>query len=174
MRLTYARGLLNNKSNFTISIVRQQDFLPLSRFLEHNNSASVSRNFNPFPLTLETAAEISQKPHQDKYYVAFSAEEIIGLAMLRGWDEGFEVPSFGILVGKEYHHQGIGKKLTCFVLDEARNMGCKKIRLSVFASNSNAFHLYKSLGFIEVSREVVIVNGEPDIKIIMVKEMKIE
>ena len=92
--------------NLVIKLVNPQDLVPFARFLERNNTSIVTRHFNPFPLTLETAVEISQKPHQDKYYVAHLEEEIIGLAMLRGWEEGYEIPSFGILVDQQYHYQG--------------------------------------------------------------------
>jgi ribosomal protein S18 acetylase RimI-like enzyme len=36
---------------------------------------------------------------------------IVGYGMLRGWDEGYSVPSLGILVRAEACGQGIGKLL---------------------------------------------------------------
>jgi [ribosomal protein S18]-alanine N-acetyltransferase len=157
-----------------IKIADLQDYLPLSRFLEKNNIAAIIRYFHPFPLTLENAFEISHNIQKDRYYLAYLGKEIVGLSMLRGWDEGYDIPSFGILVDYEHCHQGIGKQLTVFTLSEAQRLGCKKVRLSVYGSNSNALHLYESLNFLELSREIVQIDDETDIKIVMVKELGID
>ena len=52
--------------------------------------------FDPFPLTDETARRLACEPRLDRYYVAEVSSELIGLSMLRGWDEGYEIPSFGV------------------------------------------------------------------------------
>jgi len=160
------------KTDMLIRKVGLADYEILIRFLDDNNISEIVRYFHPFPFTSETARNIIYKTKQDKYYVALFDDRIVGLSMLRGWDEGFDIPSFGVLVDRSFHNQGIGMKLTQFSLTEAKNLGCKKIRLSVYASNVNALHIYSSLGFKEKSCTVIIVNGKPDTKIIMVKELE--
>lgn len=155
-------------------VIRQlsaADLSALSDLFERNNVDSVTRNFDPFPLTAETAQQITCTPEKDRFYGAFVGERQVGLCMLRGWNQGYEVPSFGVMIDQQYQHQGIGKQLTSFAIQEARRAGCEKMRLSVYASNTSAMRLYLALGFEEIERTAVQAHGRSDQKIVMVKEL---
>jgi ribosomal protein S18 acetylase RimI-like enzyme len=143
----------------------------LVRFFDANNVAQVVRQFHPFPLTATTAQYITRTKHLDRYYVALFTGQIVALCMLRGWDEGYLTPSFGILVDHRFHNRGIGTRVTEFAISEAEALGCHQVRLSVYASNEVALRLYASLGFEELERRSVLLMGQPDEKIIMVKEL---
>lgn len=162
------------KKQFTLTIrpVRDTDYEALSGLFEENNIPEVVRHFNPFPLTRQTAYKIANTSQLDRYYVALWNGRIVGLCMLRGWDDGFEIPSFGIFVDYRYHGLGVGRQMTEFGIAETQRLDCHAVRLSVYASNTRAVNLYISLGFKEISREPVLVTGEPDAKIIMVKDLK--
>ena len=75
--------------------------------------------------------------------------------MLRGWTDGYEVPSFGVLVDAKHRGKGLGRQLMRFAIDEARNLGCHELILSVYGSNEDAIGLYSSFGF-EVSKVIRI------------------
>lgn len=156
----------------TIRQVQETDYEGLTRFFEENNTAEVTRQFHPFPLTRETAYEIARMGCLDWYYVTISKGTIVGLCMLRGWDEGFDIPSFGILVDYRQHGLGFGRQMTEFAIAEAKRLGCGSVRLTVYASNVRSVRLYLSLGFKEIYREPVIVAGEADTKLIMMKDLK--
>lgn len=83
------------------------------------------------------------------------------------------MPSFGVIVDHEFIGGGIGRLMTQYAIEETRKLGCKQMRLSVYASNVTAYHLYTSLGFKEINRENVEVQGEMDEKIIMVKDLEV-
>ena len=151
--------------------VRKTDYEALARFFADNNRPQITRYFHPFPFTPGTACQIARKSHLDRYYVEVWGEDIIGLCMLQGWDEGFEIPSFGVFVDYRYHGIGLGRKMTEFAIKEARKLGSSELRLSVYASNETALSLYNSLGFKELARESVVVMGEPDEKIVMLKSV---
>ena len=155
----------------SIREIRLSDFERLKGFLERNNTPETIRHFHPFPLTAETARWITTVPRRDRYYLALCRKQVIGLCMLRGWDEGFAVPSFGIVVGREFHSKGIGRIITEYAMKEAKKLCCKQVRLSVYASNISAYNTYISMGFKETNREVVEINGEKDEKIIMDKDL---
>jgi len=97
--------------------------------------------------------------------------KLVGISMLRGWNEGFDVPSFGVVVDSEWQGQGIGSLLTDFTLDRAPWLGSVRVRLSVYASNERAHRMYLSRGFDEVEREPVSRNGDADERIVMIKEL---
>lgn len=163
---------MNEHFAATIRQVQSKDYEVLARFFEENNRLEITRHFHPFPLTLQTAYQIACNSHLDRYYIAIWNKHIVGLCMFRGWDEGFEIPSFGIFVDYRYHGRGLGRQMTEFAIEEARRLGCHSIRLSVYASNMSAMHLYISLGFNEINREPVFLLEKPDTKISMVKDLK--
>jgi ribosomal protein S18 acetylase RimI-like enzyme len=96
----------------------------------------------------------------------------VALSLLRGWDEGYVVPSFGILVDGEWRGRGIGSALTDFTLGEARTLGASRIRLSVYASHELALHLYLDRGFVEDSRSRVETPFGEDYVVVMMKDLR--
>jgi ribosomal-protein-alanine N-acetyltransferase len=148
-----------------------EDFEALRDFMEGNNVPAVVRTFNPFPMTAETAHRIACAPRLDHYYAAFLDGRVVALSMLRGWDEGYSVPSFGIMVDHRLHGMGIGARVLDETVAEAARLGCRRVRLSVFAGNHRAVGLYLSRGFVEDGREPVALPGGADERIIMYKEL---
>jgi ribosomal protein S18 acetylase RimI-like enzyme len=157
--------------NIVIRAVERADYEQLTRFFAENNVTQVTRHFKPFPLDSGTAYHIACARHLDRYYVALAGERVVGLSMLRGWDDGYQTPSFGLIVDVIVHACGVGKRMTEYAIAEAKRIGCHRVRLSVYASNPIAIKLYSSLGFVEHAREAVVVMGEPDEKITMFKEL---
>lgn len=150
--------------------VHRSDFDALRLFFLRNDQPAVKRYFHPFPLDSDSAIRIACTDHLDLYCVAINHEGVIGLSMLRGWDEGFDVPSFGVLVDFEHYGCGLGRRMTEQAISEAEKRGCRSLRLSVYDSNKRAVRLYESLGFVEIRREPVLVKSESDQKIIMVRD----
>jgi len=63
--------------------------------------------------------------------------------------------SFGLIVKKQHRGTGIGRKLIQALLDWAsQNPKIEKVCLGVFANNTFALSLYKSMGFIEEGRKI--------------------
>ncbi len=63
--------------------------------------------------------------------------------------------SLGIMVKKEMRNAGIGRLLLDELLAWARkNQFIEKVSLAVFATNTRAITLYKSLGFVEEGRKM--------------------
>jgi ribosomal-protein-alanine N-acetyltransferase len=140
----------------------------LVALFERNAIPAVTALFDPFPLNAAEARRIALEPRQDAFYLAASGELLLGFSMLRGFDEGYEIPSFGIFVDHESHGQGIGRELTAWTIEQARQRGCPAVRLTVYAGNSAARQLYESLGFLEQERHLSHQNkARPDEKIVM-------
>lgn len=91
--------------------------------------------------------------------------------MLRGWEEGYTVPSFGMFIDHRQHGKGYGKELLGKTIEAAQKLGCHQIRLSVYASNQPACKIYAAYGFFETERIDIEEHGEKDQKIIMVKDL---
>jgi len=146
----------------------------LARLLEDNDREEITGHFHPFPMTRETAERLCLGHFKDRYYIAFLDGVTVGLVMLRGWDEGYEVPSFGVFIDYRYHGRGLGRLLTEYAIVEAKQMGCAKVRLTLYESNVRGWRLYTSLGFQEQSRDLVDRHGHPDKRIVMIKALPVE
>ncbi len=66
------------------------------------------------------------------------------------------IGEFGITVVRSHWGLGIGKRMTLAMLEVARDVGITKVNLKVREDNSNAIHLYESVGF---KREGVTVRA---------------
>ena len=84
----------------------------LAVLFERNNTPEVVREFHPFPLDRRTAGRLCHHDGLDQYFVMVADDGVVGFAMLRGWDEGYEVPSFGVLVDRDHQGRGIAAAAT--------------------------------------------------------------
>lgn len=109
------------------------------------------RWFHPHPMTLQEAQKACGHRGLDYYCGALDegpdSSAVLGYGMLRGWEEGFSVPSLGIVVQKNVRGLGVGRVLVEYMHAVARIRNCEKIRLKVFPENQSAVRLYESLGY---------------------------
>ncbi|MEJ7848041.1 MAG: hypothetical protein WKF92_08145 [Pyrinomonadaceae bacterium] len=123
----------------------------------------LSRSFSIHPLSPSDAGVIaafmrSQPPEYLRFFYAFGAEasaisavlsaakadiysgifwheELAGVFMLRGWDEGYDVPSFGVLIDEKYR----GGAFMRLALDTAklicRLSGAKRLMAKIHPEN---------------------------------------
>ncbi len=103
--------------------------------------------FSPHPYTPEVIDRIADSTGRDLYYVATNGEAVLGYGMLRGWDEGYEVPSLGISVHPSVRGTGLAQVLMAFLHAAARVRGASRVRLRVHRENQRARRLYESLGY---------------------------
>ncbi len=103
--------------------------------------------FHPHPLTCEMAKEIAAYEGDDLYLLQIKDNEIAGYAMLRGWGEGFAIPSLGIAIHPNFRNRRLSKKFMKFLHNQAKAKGAAKVRLKVHLDNTGARHLYESLGY---------------------------
>ena len=133
------------------------------QFLQLNSSLSMSlgcffdeicisedyKYFHPHPMTKDYALHLcEQYAGKDMYFVTQVDCKIIGYGMLRGWDEGYVVPSLAIAISPHYRGIGLGEGFMHFLHVAARLNGAKKIRLKVYPDNTAAHNLYLKLGYI--------------------------
>lgn len=88
--------------------------------------------------------------HTKDYYVFIvdNIFEIIGYGMLRGWSEGYEIPSLGILIDINHRGKGFSTLLMNHLHKIAKERNASKIRLTVYKENKNAISLYKKMGYV--------------------------
>lgn len=131
---------------FEIRIIGPEWQRPLADFFAAIRM-SEEHHFHPHPFTDEAAIEIANYCGNDLYYLVVSDKTVLAYGMLRGWDEGFEVPSLGIAVHPSFRGRKLGELLMHFLHAAARQKGARKIRLKVYAENSTGRNLYSKIGY---------------------------
>ncbi len=131
----------------------------LINFFEEINSTKYTDDFSPHPFNAQYAKLICNYQGRDLYYsILLDGEKMIGYGMLRGWDEGYEIPSIGLCILKKHQGVRLGKLLVNFLETVSRLKGCSKVMLKVKKNNTIAKRLYESQKyvFIEHNEEFLI------------------
>ena len=126
-------------------------------FFERSNIPAVTKTFRAFDLSAEQANWIANYDGKDSYFLAMvngeSADgKIAGFGMLRGWDEGYSIPSLGLFVSPQHQGKGVGKAIMKHLTEVAIQRDCPRIRLTVDVANERAVALYKAQNY-EVDSE---------------------
>ena len=104
--------------------------------------------FHPHPLTAEEAAARANYSGRDFYCVMLLENDVIGYGMLRGWEEGYAIPSLGIALDPATRGRGYSRVLMNFLHNVAKERGADRVRLKVDPRNRVAIELYRSLGYV--------------------------
>jgi len=104
-------------------------------------------HFEPHPFTADAARRIARRGGRDVYALLLEDGQAVAYGMLRGWDEGYAVPSLGIAVRTGAQSRGLGRAMMKNLHAEAGRRGSTVVRLRVHPDNSNARRLYESLGY---------------------------
>jgi [ribosomal protein S18]-alanine N-acetyltransferase len=120
----------------------------IAEFFRHIHETGEAERFHPHPFTPEAARERCRYAGRDVYFVAVAGGNVLAYGMLRGWDEGYSVPSLGIAVHASARGLGLGRALMLYLHAEAARRGAERIRLKVYPDNATAVALYRSLGYV--------------------------
>ncbi len=120
---------------------------PLGRLFQALQKHGDDRWFHPFPLDAPTARRLARHDGADRYLVATRDGDVLALGMLRGWDEGFAIPSLGIAVDPKARGLGVGRSMMAALHAEARAADAWIVRLTVDRGNERALRLYEALGY---------------------------
>lgn len=152
------RGISKKDREFFIRSVQIGDAPLMAEYLNALSAEQTFVTFQGEKITLEDEEKYvnSQLKKMEIgkgiLLLCFCEDKLIGVA---GVDLGSKTEShvgtLGISLAKEYRGEGIGKVFMQFLLAESENnlQSLKIITLGVFANNSLAIHMYKSLGFKE-------------------------
>ena len=110
-------------------------------------AADEARHFQPHPFDRVHVAGLADAPGKDLYYVVMLDTQVAGYGLLRGWNEGYEIPSLGIAVHPACRGRKIGNTLMQFLHAAAGLRGSRRVRLRVVSTNTAAIRLYEQTGY---------------------------
>ncbi|MBN1311147.1 MAG: GNAT family N-acetyltransferase [Anaerolineae bacterium] len=139
-------------------VVRAADQVPRRDIIEAMNAA-YSDYFIPIYLSSHSFENLITREaiHLEASAVALYDNQTVGVGLLgirgcRAWIGGM-----GVL--PEFRHQGLGRRIMAYLLEQARRMGIKNVQLEVITQNKVAFNLYNSMGF-KTTRKLLVLSGE--------------
>jgi RimJ/RimL family protein N-acetyltransferase len=112
------------------------------------SSKEYSKHFIPFEFDLENVSTAIGKANKDMFYGIYVEKKLIGFYMLRGWDAGFEVPSYGVWIAENYSSKGISKLTLNHAISICRINLIKRLMLKVHPDNLVAKKIYENFGFV--------------------------
>jgi RimJ/RimL family protein N-acetyltransferase len=128
------------------------DEAALAALFAENDMPEVTRWFDPFPLNSETARALSRHEGRDLYWGAWSGPELVGFAMVRGWDGDHPHPTYGCLVDRGHQGRGVGRALTELALAQLRKRRVLEVRARVHDDNPASLRMHDAAGFEELER----------------------
>jgi ribosomal protein S18 acetylase RimI-like enzyme len=114
-------------------------------FLSNGNLKS--EHFSPHPFNAEYLIYLLLNKTRDFYCMMMVDDRVVAYGLLRGWEEGYDIPSLGVAVDREFRGFGIGKFMCDYLHLYAKLKGCEKVRLRVHKENLKAKSLYEKLGY---------------------------
>ncbi len=130
-----------------IRLLKISDAEALSKLLLASDR-NYSKYFIPFSFDLKTIKKILSKLSDDMFFGVYSNEELVGFYMLRGFDEGYDVPSYGVWISEKYSGLGLSKFTLQHAITFCKINKIKKLMLKVHPDNILAKNIYESFGFI--------------------------
>jgi RimJ/RimL family protein N-acetyltransferase len=120
---------------------------PAVRHLIDADRADYRKFFVAFELDVAQLTAVLETARRDRYWGIRADGRLIGFFMLRGFDEGYAAPAFGVYVANSHAARGIGTLALQFAITWCRLNGCEEIMLSVHPDHAAAAHIYKQCGF---------------------------
>jgi len=121
-----------------------------ARFLAALEANGDHAFFHPHPFDAEAACGLVAlaEAGPDEYWLLATADEVLAYGMLRGWAEGYAVPSLGLAVAPRHRGRGLARRMMDHLHARARARGARQVRLKVERRNLTAHRLYETLGYV--------------------------
>jgi RimJ/RimL family protein N-acetyltransferase len=133
---------------FHIRPLETSDTAALSEFLTAQDCDYIQL-FAPFDFGVETIRALLARKQEDAFFGIFWQERLAAFFMLRGWDEGYGIPAYGVVVDQQLSGRGLGQLTLEYSKAYCRLRGCRKIMLKVHPLNLAARHIYEKAGFVQ-------------------------
>lgn len=128
------------------------------------SSLDYVRYFQPFNFDVTAVASKLDGTSIDKYFGIIVQEsnsdgsELVGFYMLRGMDEGYSDPMYGVFIAQHWQNKGIGRLSLCHAECFCKMNSYKRLLLKVHSANCKAKGLYDSFGFKAVNDDTKSLN----------------
>lgn len=138
----------NNTTDIEIRRLLVTD-LPDLINLWNKDPEGYNQHFIPFEMNEKHLINILRKAIKDIYLAVLVKHNLAGIFMLRGFDAGYKVPSYGVWISSQFKNKGLAKLTLQYSISVCRINNIERIMLKVHPDNKIALNLYKNFGFVE-------------------------
>jgi RimJ/RimL family protein N-acetyltransferase len=143
--------------DFTVRPLQISDALALSTLL-CSQAQSYIRFFTPFNFDEATITQLLAQCERDAWMGIYLSETLLGFFMLRGWDAGFEVPAYGVLVDEQYSGYGLARLSLRYAKSLCKLRRAPHVMLKVHPENLAARKLFEAARFRQTGIEAASGN----------------
>jgi len=111
------------------------------------------RYFTPFQFDEKTVYSILSSVKRDVYMGFYWNGQLIGFFMLRGWDSGYEIPSYGVTIHHRFRNLGLAFLSIELAKVICRLCGASGVMLKVHRENEAARRVYEKAGFMRTGED---------------------
>lgn len=140
------------QSNYFIEIEIRRllvEDLPDLIDLWNKDPEGYNQHFIPFEMNNKNLTDVLNKAVKDIYLAVRIKHNLAGFFMLRGFDAGYQVPSYGVWISSQFKNKGLAKLTLQYSISLCRINNVEKIMLKVHPDNKIALNMYKNFGFVE-------------------------
>jgi RimJ/RimL family protein N-acetyltransferase len=130
--------------------ILDHSFAQILSFELSKESKEYLKYFTPFDFSFSSLEKVLTKSKNDKYFGIFVNNSLAGFYMLRGFDEGYEIPSYGVWISSKFSNRGLSALTLHHAFAFCKLNGIKILLLKVHPENVVAKKLYESLGFVKI------------------------
>jgi len=114
-----------------------------------NSDPDYYQYFTAFALNQDVISGFLTRAKKDQYLGFFIHGKLVGFFMLRGLDEGFKIPSYGVFISENYQSFGLARLSVIYAFSFCKMNHIEKLMLKVHPSNVYAMKIYREYGFVE-------------------------
>jgi RimJ/RimL family protein N-acetyltransferase len=109
------------------------------------------RHFRPFAFDLPSVRGQLERAARDRFVAVEvrdeSCRQLAGFYMLRGLDEGYRDPMFGVFIDHAFQGQGLARFALAHAESYCKGNGLQRLLLKVHPENTRAKNLYEWMGY---------------------------
>ncbi len=119
----------------------------VSRMFSVIASSEDVKMFHPHAFDSETAVSLCNYPGRDYYALVKCNGVVAGYAMLRGWEEGYTIPTAGLYVFPEWRGKRLASNILSMLEIEAKQRSASMIMAKVYRHNTPSLRSFLRAGY---------------------------
>ncbi len=112
-----------------------------------------SKYFMPFTFDRDTVTTVLSSARADRYFGIFINGKMAGFFMLRGFDQGYAIPAYGVWIAPRFAGKGLAELTLKQAIAVCRISGIDALMLKCHPKNIIARRLYERNGFVAVGKD---------------------
>jgi GNAT superfamily N-acetyltransferase len=110
-------------------------------------TADYLQYFSPFSFEEAAVSGLLSAADRDVYMGLFWGDVLAGFFMLRGWDAGYAVPSYGVVIASRFRGLGLARLTLDLSKIICKQRGVTHIMLKVHPEHTRAKRIYEDAKF---------------------------